>query len=517
MKRKRKKIRYRIESNLALQPEFYDEDIPEPELIEQVLAERSLEEYIKQSWKIVERKDPLIWNWHLSAISEHLEAVTRQEIHYLIINIPPRHTKSLITSVFWPTWEWGPRGIPGIRFICSSYFQGLSTRDALKSRRLIQSPWYQRRWGDIFKLTSDQNQKTRYDNDKTGYRIATSVGGVGTGEGGGRICCDDPHNVVKVESDAERESTILWWDESMSTRLDNEETGAYVIIAQRTAHNDLCGHVIEKWREGEIDDLVTLILPWRYEKERELHLQTRTPLEFKDPRTKEDELLDKNRFNESTAKKREGRMTKYARAGQLQQRPSPRGGGMFEIQNFKIIKEKPPEHMIQKTVRYWDKAATEGGGCLTAGVKMHLMKKKWIGPEYIIEHAKFGQWSTAKRNAFMKQQAELDGIVVNIYTETEPGSGGKESAELTIKGLAGYKIEADPVPKTSKPIRAQSYADQVEIQNVAMVKGDWNQEFLDQHEFFPTGSRFKDLVDASSGAFNKLIFGKIKKAGTWRR
>jgi len=423
---------------------------------------------------------------------------------------------SLTASVFWPTWEWGPKDYPHRRHIWSSYAQSLSTRDSLKSRRLIQSAWYQERWGDRFKITSDQNQKMRFDNSKGGYRVATSVEGIGTGEGGDVLGSDDPHNVNKVESDVQRENVVTWWDETMSTRLDNEKTGAYVIIMQRSHHNDLTGHLIEKHKGGEIRNLVTLILPARYEKERDLHLQTKTPLSFKDPRTKEGQVLDKGRYPDEVLKDLESRMTEYARAGQLQQRPNPRGGGMFKVENFKIISQSPPKRFILKSVRYWDKAATEGGGSLTAGVLMYQMRKDWVGPKFIIEDVVSGQWSAGVRNERIKQTAALDGVSVYVYTEQEPGSGGKESAEGTVKDLAGFRVEADRVTG-SKEIRAENYASQVEVQNVALVRGDWNKEFLDQHEFFPTGSRKKDMVDASSGSFNKLNFGIQKRAGVWGR
>src|SRR5207253_2763107 len=117
--------------------------------------------------------------------------------------------KSLLVSVFWPMWEWTTH--PSRRWLFASYAQTLSIRDSLKCRRLIQSDWYQARWGHKFALTSDQNAKVRFDNDATGYRLATSVGGVGTGEGGDRIVVDDPHNVLEAESDAVRKGTLLWW------------------------------------------------------------------------------------------------------------------------------------------------------------------------------------------------------------------------------------------------------------------------------------------------------------------
>ena len=151
------------------------------------LAEMSLIEFAKQAWHVVEPKTPFIDGWHLHAICEHLEAVSAGQIKNLLINIPPRFMKSLAVCVFFPAWEWIQN--PSLRYLISSYAEQLSKRDSVKTRRLVQSLWYQARWGDRFQISSDQNEKMRFENDKSGYRIATSVNGMGTGEGGDRIIC----------------------------------------------------------------------------------------------------------------------------------------------------------------------------------------------------------------------------------------------------------------------------------------------------------------------------------------
>ena len=142
-------------------------------LLEKVKAEKarraasaSLYEFVKQSWHVVEPGVPFMESWHIEEICEHLEAVSAGEIHRLLINIPPRHSKSTIVSVMWPAWEWITD--PSMKFLCASYSGTLSTRDNLKTRRLLQSPWYQERWGHMFKFAGDQNAKQRFENDKTG-------------------------------------------------------------------------------------------------------------------------------------------------------------------------------------------------------------------------------------------------------------------------------------------------------------------------------------------------------------
>ena len=266
-----------------------------PEWVDQEFAERSLWEFTRQMWPWV---DPSHFRdaWHIGAICELLEAVSAGEIRRLLINIPPRCSKSSIVSVMWPAWSWIKR--PELSFMASSYAQSLSTRDSVKCRRVIDSPPYKQRWGDRFKLTSDQNTKIRFDNDKHGYRLATSVGGALTGEGASCIVVDDPINVVEASSETVRRATLEWWDESMSTRLNDPETGAYVIIMQRCHHQDLSGHVLEKggWEH--------LCLPARYE-------QNHPHVSARDRRSADGELLCPERFSERSIRQLETDLGTY--------------------------------------------------------------------------------------------------------------------------------------------------------------------------------------------------------------
>src|ERR1700719_4714764 len=169
-----------------------------PGILDQLDAEiaaRNLRDFVLQAWPVVDASTPFVPGWRIDAIIDHLEAVTRGQIRNLLINVPPRHMKSLLVSVFWPAWEW--IRWPERRWLYSSYGAQLTIRDSVKCRRLIESPWYQERWRDRFALASDQNTKCRFDNDRSGYRLSTSVGGAATGEGGDRIVCDYPNNITE--------------------------------------------------------------------------------------------------------------------------------------------------------------------------------------------------------------------------------------------------------------------------------------------------------------------------------
>lgn len=299
--------------------------------LERVDSEESLLEFLRRGWRAID-PSPFRAGWHLDAIGEHLSAVTAGQIRRLIINIPPRMTKSSLVSVAWPAWTWAQREVaplsgPHVQFLFTSYAQTLSERDSVKTRRLIQSPWYQNLWGDRFQLLGDQNAKRKFDNDHGGYRLATSVGGTLTGEGGHIIVVDDPHNTIQIESAAVRDATVQWWTEALSTRLNDPANGAYVIIMQRLFEDDLTGHILEHER----NDWVHLMLPMEYDPTR----HCTTAMGFEDPRTVDGELLCPERINLHDLLSLKRRLGPFGVAGQLQQSPTPRGGGILKSDDWK--------------------------------------------------------------------------------------------------------------------------------------------------------------------------------------
>lgn len=289
-------------------------------------SEESLYVFLKTAWPYM---DPGKWidGWHLDAICEHLQAVVDGQIRRLIINLPPRHGKSLLLSVAFPAWTWAQpiktaTCGPGVPFLYASYADKLSLRDSVKCRRLIESPWYQARWGHRFQIASDQNTKSRFTNNQGGERLITSIGAGVTGEGGNIICIDDPNAANDIASEATTEETINWWTTAMPTRLNDPETGAYIIIQQRLAENDLTGHI----QENELEGWTQLILPGRYEPERNFT----TSIGWSDPRTEPGQLLWPERFSEAALRRLEVTMGPWTFAGQIMQRPEPKGGGIIK-------------------------------------------------------------------------------------------------------------------------------------------------------------------------------------------
>lgn len=170
-------------------------------------------------------------------------------------------------------------------------------------------------------------------------------------------------------------------------------------------------------------------------------------------------------------------------------------GKVFNREQFDILYALPVSDLPD--IRYWDKAGTEDGGCRTAGVRLRR-----AGPLFIVVDVVLGQWGALERERVIHQTAQMDGPDVKIRLEQEPGSGGKESAEATIRMLIGYDIAAKTVTG-DKVQRANPFAAQCQARNVKLYRGDWNKAYLDELHAFPE-SKYKDQVDASSGAFNEL-------------
>lgn len=463
--------------------------VPSLKQVRLELAARSLSDFIRLYWRCID-PSPYCHNWHIEEICDHLQAVSAGQIRRLLITMPPRHMKSISVAVGWPAWSWlqkpGPLQGPQVRFLFASYAHSLSIRDSVRCRRLIESPLYQSDWHKRFRLTSDQNTKIRFENDAGGYRLTTSVDGALTGEGGDIIVVDDPHNVREAESEAVREVTLAWWNEALSTRLNDARSGAYVIIMQRVHGRDLAGHVL-----GEAG-WTHLCLPARFEPGHPFGGSH-------DRRTKLGELLWPERFGEPQIREMEMRLGSYGTAGQLQQRPAPREGGMFSRHWFEIVRGSPAD---AKRMRYWDLAASrEQGGSdpdWTAGAKVAL--KDGI---YYIEDLRRLRGTPKEVEDSVKQTAQLDGIAVPIWIEQEPGSSGKSTIDhFARKVLVGHVFRGDRVTG-SKCRRADPLSAAAEAGNVKLVEGSWNRAFLEEIQSFPNGAH-DDQVDAVSGAFEKL-------------
>jgi predicted phage terminase large subunit-like protein len=318
--------------------------------------EESLYDFTARAWREIDSATFAENGFALQAMCEHLEALADGTLssRNLIINVPPRFSKSTIVGTMFPAWVWAqnqntPTLGPGVQFLFSSYSLSLATQDSIKCRRLLESKWYQTLWGNRFKMVSDQNTKTRFQNDKNGIRNIVSVGSTTTGLGGNFLIADDPNNALEANSEAIIQSTIEWWDRAWSSRLNDPKTGCRIVIQQRLSEQDITGHILEK----NYGDWVHLCLPMRFESGRRFYnvlvpaeLNDGDAIVWTDPRTQEGELLWEERFGEEEVSLLEKTMGPYAAAGQLQQRPEPMGGGIIKREWWKeYTKEKYPANL----------------------------------------------------------------------------------------------------------------------------------------------------------------------------
>ena len=223
--------------------------------MDKALAEYSLHDFFTQSWHVTTPGYKLCDGWHLKAIAAHLEAVVAGTIKDLLILVPPRCGKTLLTSICLPAWAWIFK--PELQFVCASYGQDLANDFSVDCRRLMLSNWYQQRWGSRWRFVGDVNRVTEMKNNRSGLRMATSVDGRGTGRGGQILICDDPHNLRDVASDTKRAVVHEWWRKVWSTRRNNP-TACRITIMQRSHADDLARRII-----GDGAAVLQIPMEWR--------------------------------------------------------------------------------------------------------------------------------------------------------------------------------------------------------------------------------------------------------------
>ncbi len=471
----------------------------EADLFRAEMCKRSFSYFIKSFWECV-AVDDLVWNWHIDYLTEQLSKTAIRVAkglpreNDLIINIPPGSTKSLTCSVMFPVWCW--TNWHWMRFIAASYSGSLALEQAELSRELVRSDKFKRMFPSL-DIKRDKDTKSNFRIVKYtdrgvpalgGSRFSTSVGGTLTGFHGHILIVDDPLDPNRSVSETELKSANRWMDQTLSTRKVDKSVTPTILIMQRLHQEDPTGHMMARKK-----NIFHICIPGEIKS----YKHKVQPAELVDNYV--DDLMDPGRMSHEVLEDMEASLGQYGYAGQIGQDPTPPGGGMFKVDHFQVIQQMPSPVNIVQTVRYWDKAGTESGtGARTAGVKMHKLKSG----KYLISDVKAGRWASEERERIIRETAEADGRSTIIYFEQEPGSGGKESAEATIRNLAGFSAYADR-PTGDKVYRADPYSVQVNNGNVILLQAEWNEGFKEEHRFFPFGST-KDQVDAGSGAFNKL-------------
>lgn len=440
----------------------------------------SLSGFLREAWHVIEPSTELKWSWHLSAICDHLEAITRGQLHpRLIINVPPGSSKSTIVSIMWQAWQWGPMGLAGQRILSTSYEQGNVTRDTRKTRDLIQSEWYQALWPLPLKRAGE----TSFENFARGTREGVAFAAV-TGKRGDALIIDDPHSLDGAESEVEREKSVRRFIEGGQNRVNDQEKSAIVIVMQRLHEADLTGSLLAR----ELG-YIHLNIPMEYEPER----RCVTPM-WQDPRTFDGELMDPVRMPPRAVELLK-KDNDYSWAGQYQQRPAPREGGMFKVDNLVKVDSVPAG---ARWVRGWDLAASlERHAAFTVGALLAYVD----GVIYIADVERL-KLKTGPLEREIYRICHADGGSVKQSLPQDPGQAGKSQKTTLAVGLAGLDFVITP-ETGKKEDRAIPFAAMVNNGQVCIVKGKWNDALLNEMRNFP-GSTFKDQIDALSRAFAQV-------------
>lgn len=467
--------------------------------IAQSLAEQRLRSYTKLLWPVIEPGRPLIGGWAMDAIDEHLEAVTAGQIRRLLINVPPGFRKSLETCVFWPSWEWGPRQRPDLRYGFIGYRQALTEPNNVKLRRLVTSELYRQLWPHVA-IAEDQNTKVFFETTATGSALSTSIGGTVMGKRWDRGILDDPNSTKEVDSEAKLAEARLFVTEVLPTRVNDEATFAGVTIMQRTGERDVAGLLID---HGLIDCHLCIPMEWR-RGHPYIHYPDRcTAIGWADPRSEEGDLAFPERFPRDAVDRLKKTLSAeggdYAVAAQLDMVPIPRGGGMFleDWLDRTCEPEEVPDGGV--TVRGWDFAGSKGKRSpYTASVKQRLVS----GTLYVLDVTR-ERVEAAQLEQHVADVCLADSEDVIIDCPQDPGQAGKAQVASLAKRLHGRSLFWSP-ESGSKEVRAQPIASQAKAKNVVLVRGPWNKAFVNEAKTFPRGL-FKDQIDAWSRSYARLL------------
>lgn len=445
--------------------------------IERELCKRSLAEFAKRAWRVLEPAAELKWGWALDAICQHLEAVTNGEITRLVMNVPPGTMKSLLTGVIWPAWEWGPRGMPEMRYVGTAHEETLAIRDNRKCRDLIKSGWYQNLWP--IELLRDQDGKKEFGNTKKGVRQARSFTSM-TGVRGDRVILDDPISADSANSEAKLAEARLAFTETLPTRV-NSDKSAIVVVMQRLNEKDVTG-VIEEMKLP----YVHLFIPMRFEPGR----RCVTSIGWRDPRTEEGELMFPERFGEQQVSELETVLGTYAAAGQLQQRPTPRGGAIIKRAWFRYYSSLPQLEFRVITVDTAQKTGEENDYCV-----LQAWGRSVIGQAVMIDQVRekmeTPELLTAAR-AFWAKHKRFAGSVLRCMMVEDKVSGTGLIQTLRREGVPVFAIQRS----RDKVSRAHDEAPFIESGNVLLpVDAPWLSDFLSEVTSFP-GAAHDDQVDA---------------------
>lgn len=448
-------------------------------------ARKSLRAFVEWAWPILEPGTVFQPNWHIDLVCEYLEAVTAGEIPRLVINIPPRYMKSLLVSVLWPCWEWYRQ--PSGRYIFSSYAEGLASHHSLSRRRLIRSRPYQRFAPDV-RLTRDQQEKLEFHNTLGGIMVATSTGGSITGKGGNRLIIDDPHNPTQAESDAQRQQAIDFFRYTLSTRLDDPKRDAIVVVMQRLHTRDLTAICLEQGFEH-------LCLP--------ALAPSHTTIVFpRSGRTVVRELdspLWPERQGVADLEHQRQILGSYGFAGQYQQSPVPREGGMFKLAWWRYWDQCPAR--FDDTTLSWDLSFKGGEG---HDYVVGLALGRVGAVVYVLDRFKARASFTETCCAIEQMVAKYPNARVILVEDAANGPAVVDALKKKVRGILAV------TPEGGKWSRAAAAQPQIEAGQVLLprprfadgqlrIEYAWVEDFVEQCSLFSKGEHDDDIDALTQG------------------
>src|SRR6202453_3956450 len=496
--------------------------------------------FVRYFWHVLEPETPFTSGWVLEAICEHLEAVTFGEIKNLLINVFPGAMKSLLVDVFLPAWEWGPMELPHLRYIAFSYSAGLTERDNEKFRDLMMSNEYQAMYGNV---SLRKTGARKVSNNKHGWKLATSVGGIGTGERADKLFLDDPHNVKESESEQVITETVRWFRESMSDRLNNIDTGSKIVIMQRVNEGDVSGAILALGLDY-VHLSIAMEFEWQADENGDPYT---TSIGWVDPRwtpNQEDcegALAWEDRFPENALQALKKEKGPYAWAAQYQQTPEARGGGLLKrewwqpAEPFMANGKYPPlsyvvaaldgaytekEENDPSALTIWGIFVNEHG--YNRAVMIHAWEKRlaFSGPKVELRpnehesqyrlrcmpHWGLGEWGAATCNRYKADKLLIEAKASGI------------SAAQSLRnshGRAGWSIELVD-PKGDKVARAMSIVPSFSQEMIYAPDREWATKVIDQCAVFPYG-KHDDLVDSVTMAIKHLRDSGLLRSDEDRR
>jgi len=315
------------------------------ETVFRALLRGNFECFLERSLATLNPGMPFLPNWHIKAIAHQLERIRRGEIHRLIINMPPRHLKSLTISVAFPAYILGLE--PWHRIFVISYGSELAFKHARDSRSVMESSWYA---GTFPKMRIARSLEDEVTTSLKGFRKTTSVGGALTGLGGNMIIIDDPQKPIDAQSKTRRDSLNQWFSNTLVSRLDNKETGAIIVVTQRVHMDDLSGYLSSGSADWEVLSLPAIA-----------EIDERIPIgdnEFYHRRV--GEALHPAHESLDTLLKLQQELGTYDFSAQYQQCPIPFGGAMIKRDWLRFDDKAPERKSKTKIMQSWDIAAKDG-------------------------------------------------------------------------------------------------------------------------------------------------------------